>query len=416
MPAAKRSRFDDGALSVEEARSRIMAQFTPVRECERLALRQALGRVLGQDVVAPMDVPAHANSAMDGYALRGADLPPEGEATLGLAGEVTAGHPFGGEVLPGTCVRIMTGGLIPQGADTVVAQEHVRVQDGQVVVGSRHKPGQHVRLAGEDLKRGATVLAAGHRLSAADLGVLASLGFPELGVLRQLRVAFFSTGDELRSLGQPLQPGEVYDSNRYTLYGMIQRCGAVPVDLGVVQDQPEALASAFEDAARQADAVITTGGVSVGVADHIKTVLSRVGQIAFWKVNMKPGRPMAVGQLNHGACFFGLPGNPVAAMVTFYQVVQPVLEYLSGTTPTAPIFITARAATALRKISGRREFQRGVVSWDAQGQATVRLAAAQGAGILRSMSQANCFIVLPEEGGPVAVGAPVRVQLFAGWV
>lgn len=414
--STRKNRFDDGALSVEDARARVMAQFTPVRQRERLALRQALGRILGQDIVAPVDVPAHANSAMDGYALRGTDLPGQGEAALQLVGRVMAGHPLGGEVQPGTCVRIMTGGVIPQGADTVVAQEHVRRQGDQVMIGPGHKPGQHVRHAGEDLSCGALVLQAGHRLMPADIGLIASLGFPEVSVLRQLRVAFFSTGDELRSLGQPLQPGDVYDSNRYTLHGMIRRCGAIPIDLGVVEDLPDALEQALDDAARQADVVITTGGVSVGAADHIKTVLSRVGQVGFWKVNMKPGRPMAVGRLKRDACFFGLPGNPVAAMVTFHQVVQPVLDYLSGTTPPTPVFLTARATSALRKIGGRREFQRGIVQWDEHGQATVQPAAAQGAGILRSMSQANCFIVLPEEGGPVAAGEPVRVQLFAGLV
>lgn len=414
--ARKHTRFDDGALSVEEARARIMAQITPIRARERLALRAALGRVLGQDVVAPTDVPPHANSAMDGYALRSADLPAVGETALQLAGEVLAGHPFAGAVPPGTCVRIMTGGVIPEGADTVIAQERTRRADDRVVIGAGHQAGEHVRLAGEDLNRGATALAAGQRLTPADLGIIASLGYPEVAVLRRPRVAFFSTGDELRSLGRALQVGEIYDSNRYTLHGMIRRCGAIPLDMGVVEDAQGALEQALQDAAAQADAVITTGGVSVGTADHIKTVLARMGQVDFWKVNMKPGRPMAVGQLHGGTHLFGLPGNPVAAMVTFYQVVRPVLEHLAGATPAPDLFLTARTMEALPKSKGRREFQRGILEWDAQGQAKVRRTGTQGAGVLHSMSRANCFIVLPEESGSVAAGALVRVQPFAAFV
>ncbi len=404
------------ALSLEEARERIIARLTPVATIERVALRQALGRVLGEDVISSLQVPAHTNSAMDGYAVRSADLPASGEVTLRLIGDAFAGHPFSGEVGAGECVRIMTGGVLPRGADTIVIQEDVSREAGGVRIGTGHRPGQHVREAGEDLSVGARVLTAGHRLTAADLGLIASLGIAEVGVYRTLRVAFFSTGDELRSLGEPLGEGDIYDSNRYTLHGMLTRFGADVLDLGVVRDEPAALRAAFERAGADADVVMTSGGVSVGAADHVRDVLGEVGEVGFWKINMKPGKPVAFGRLNAGAVFFGLPGNPVSTMVTYYQVVQPALDHLAGAEPRVRMSLAVRVSERLRKVRGRREFQRGCLETGKDGELTVRSAAPQGSGILRSMSVANCFIVLPEDSGAVEAGERVQVEPFAGLI
>ncbi|HET7570651.1 MAG TPA: gephyrin-like molybdotransferase Glp [Gammaproteobacteria bacterium] len=402
------------ALSLDDARERILAQLTPIAMTERVAIRRALDRVLAEHVVSRLNVPAHTNSAMDGYAVRAADLPASGQIALRLVGDAFAGKPFAGEVHVGECVRIMTGGVVPRGADTIVIQEDVQRQGGEVVIGAGHRAGQHVRKAGEDLAAGATVLAAGRRVTAADLGLFASLGIGEVNVRRRLRVAFLSTGDELRSLGEPLGEGDVYDSNRYTLYGMLTHFGADILDLGVVPDSPGALRAAFERAGADADVVITSGGVSVGAADHVRDVLAEVGEVGFWKVNMKPGKPIAFGRLHGGATFFGLPGNPVSAMVTYYQLVQPALDYLAGAQPRVPVVMMARAGEDLRKSSGRREFQRGRLEWDEDDEPVVYSAAPQGSGILRSMSLADCFIVLSENSGPVKAGERVRVELFAG--
>lgn len=402
--------------SLEDARARMLAQLAPVALLERVAIRDALDRVLGEDVVSHVAVPAHTNSAMDGYAVRGSDLPASGEASLHVIGQSFAGHPFADVVGAGECVRIMTGAVMPRGTDTVVIQEDVRREGDAAHIGTGHRVGQHVRQAGEDIADGATVLAAGRRIRVADLGLLASIGRVEVPVRRRLRVAFFSTGDELRSLGEPLGEGEIRDSNRYTLYGMLRHFGADTLDLGVVRDDARALREAFERAGADADVVITSGGVSVGAADYVRTVLAEVGEIGFWKVNMKPGKPIAFGRLNAGATFFGLPGNPVSAMVTFYQVVLPALDRLAGAEPRESLALMVRAGTALKKGSSRREFQRGCLETGADGELSVRSAAPQGSGILHSMSRANCFIVLPEDSGPVEAGQMVRVEPFAGWM
>ena len=402
--------------SLEDARARMLVQLEPVTMLERVAVRDALDRVLGADVVSPVAVPAHTNSAMDGYAVRGTDLPADGKAHLRMIGQSFAGHPFAGTVGAGECVRIMTGAVMPRASDTVVIQEDVERDGDTVRIGTGHRVGQHVRQAGEDIAQGATVLAAGRRIRVADVGLLASIGQVEVPVRRRLRVAFFSTGDELRSLGEPLGEGEIYDSNRYTLYGMLRHFGADTLDLGVVRDEPQALRAAFERAGAEADVVITSGGVSVGAADYIREVLAAVGEIGFWKVNMKPGKPIAFGRLHAGATFFGLPGNPVSAMVPFHQVVLPALDRLAGAAPRTPLALMVRASTALKKGSNRREFQRGYLETGADGALRVRSAAAQGSGILHSMSRANCFIVLPEDGGPVEAGQMVRVEPFTEWM
>src|ERR1039458_187542 len=327
--------YDPEALAVDKARAVVRAFLTPVTTNERVAVRAGLGRVLGEDIVSTLDVPAHDNSAMDGYALRHADLAPDAETVLHLAGSAFAGRQFDGSVGKGECARIMTGAVMPKGTDTVVIQELARADGDSVRIPAGQKQGQNRRLAGEDLAAGKAVLQAGRPLGPAELGLLASLGLAEVTVRRRLRVAFFSTGDELCSVGTRLAEGEVYDSNRYTLYGMLSRLGCDIIDMGVVRDDPASLERSLKAAAADADAIITSGGVSVGEADFIRELLGKLGEVVFWKIAMKPGRPMAFGRIAHAgneAHFFGLPGNPVAVMVTFYQFVRDALLALSGRT------------------------------------------------------------------------------------
>jgi molybdopterin molybdotransferase len=407
--------FDEAAVTCATALDRILAAVAPVAGCERLALRAALDRILAAPVVAPADVPQAANSAMDGFALRGSELPPTGERRFPIAGVAYAGRPYAGTPPAGTVVRVMTGAVLPAGTDTVVIQEHA-LQDGDaVVIGAGHRPGQHVRAAGEDLRQGEEALPVGHRVTPADLGLIASLGIGEITVHRRVRVACFSTGDELRSIGEPLEPGTIYDSNRYTLHGMLARAGVDILDLGVVRDHPEDLERALREAAGMADAVLSSGGVSIGAADHIKDVLARIGEVRLWKVALKPGRPLAFGRIG-AAHFFGLPGNPVSVMVTFYQFVRPALLRMAGTAPRPLLTVPARTTATLRKRPGRAEFQRGRLSTDAAGALLVTPTGAQGSGMLHSMSQADCFIVLPLESGDVPAGSMVGVQPFHGFV
>ena len=403
-------------LGVEEARRRILDEVAPVRGTERLALRSALGRVLAADVRSPIDVPGHTNSAVDGYALAGTELPADGEREFRVIGTAWAGRPFEGAVSRGECVRIMTGAPLPAGADTVIMQEHVAAQAERVRIGVGHKPGENVRAAGEDLAKDQVALTAGKRLTPAELGLLASIGFPEVTVHRRLRVAFFSTGDELRSLGEPLGPGEIYDSNRYTLHGMLARLGVEILDLGVVRDRRDDVRAAFAEASTIADAIVTSGGVSVGEADYVKETLDALGRVSFWQIAMKPGRPLAFGRVGDAA-FFGLPGNPVSVMVTFYQFVQPALRRMAGERGVgAPLTFRARCASRFKKRPGRTEFQRAIAEHDADGELIVRGVGEQGSGILRSMSLANCFAILPHDAGDVQPGALVEVQPFAGLV
>ncbi|HEY6821455.1 MAG TPA: gephyrin-like molybdotransferase Glp [Burkholderiales bacterium] len=402
--------YDPDALHVDKARAAIRACITPVAEVEKVSIREALGRVLAQDVVPAINVPAHDNSAMDGYAVRFADL--SGETSLLEIGTALAGKPFRGNLSAGQCVRVMTGGVMPQGADTVVIQEIVRREGERIFVPPGQKKGQNVRYAGEDLRTGVPVLQPGKILRPAELGLVASLGIGQIQVKRRLRVAFFATGDELASIGTPLKAGEIYDSNRYTVHGMLARLGVEIFDLGVVRDDPGALESALLKAASMADVIVTTGGVSVGEADFVKQLMARLGEVLFWKIAMRPGRPMAFGKIDD-AYLFGLPGNPVAVMVTFYQFVRDALLHLSGATGFEPPMAQAIAAEKLRKVPGRTEYQRGVVFLEG-GQWKARTTGQQGSGVLRSMSEANCFIVLEHERANVAAGEPVQVQLFEG--
>ncbi|MBP5996859.1 MAG: molybdopterin molybdotransferase MoeA [Azonexus sp.] len=404
---------ENRALSAAEARDRMLAEVTPITGREFVAVRSALGRILAADIIAPHDVPAHDNSAMDGYAVHFASLAADGETRLSVVGTAFAGNAFSGLVGKGQAVRIMTGAVLPAGADTVVVQEVTRVEDGVVFVPAGQKLGQNTRRAGEDLARGAVALAAGKKVGAAELGLIASLGIAEVEVRRRLRVAFFSTGDELASLGTPLAPGQIYDSNRYTLHALLTQLGADLVDLGVVPDVPEALEATLKEAAQVADAIITTGGVSVGEADFVREILARLGEVKFWKLNIKPGRPMAFGKVGK-AWLFGLPGNPVAVMVSYTQFALDALLRLAGRDPLPerPL-LTVLAANAIRKQPGRREYLRGTVA-AVDGRWQVKTTGNQGSGVLRSMSEANCFVVLPEDCAGVQPGDAVQVQLFAG--
>ncbi len=403
------------ALSVEEARQSIISALNPIRGWESVAIRDALGRVLAKDVVAPHNVPAHDNSAMDGYALSSADCAGEDTSTLKVVGTALAGNAFSGQIGEGQAVRIMTGAMVPRGADCIVPQEFATATGDSVTINGRLKAGQNIRRAGEDLTKDAPALKAGTRVGPAELGLIASLGVAEVTVVRRLRVAFFSTGDEVASIGKPLAPGQIYDSNRYTLYGVLTRLGCDLIDMGVIPDRPEAIEAAFTDAASTADVILTSGGVSVGEADFIKEMVNRLGKVDFWKLNIKPGRPMAFGRIGD-TWLFGLPGNPVAVMVTFYQFVQDALLALMGVTPlpdrpTHP----ARCLTDIRKMPGRREYVRAVLRQEA-GESVVSPTGAQGSGVLSSMSDANCFIVLPESRDSVAAGETVDIQLFEGLV
>jgi molybdopterin molybdotransferase len=404
---------DPQSLPVDLAWQRILTDIQPVQGSERVSVRQALDRVLAQDVHSPLNVPAHDNSAMDGYALRGAELPSQGTREFQLVGTALAGQPFTGRVGAGQCIRIMTGAPIPAGADTVIMQEKTEVAGERVRIGADNKPGQNVRCAGEDLALGQRALAAGQRIGPAELGLLGSLGLVEVSVVRRLRVAFFSTGDELRSAGSVLEDGQIFDSNRYTLFGVLQRLGVELTDMGVVADDPEALERTFTEAASFADAIISSGGVSVGEADYVKQILGRLGAVNFWKIAMRPGRPLAFGRVGK-AYFFGMPGNPVSVVATWYQFVQPALRHLMGQTLHKPLSFRVRTAETLRKRPGRTEFQRGILLRDDSGELVVRTTGSQGSGILSSVSQANCFIVIPHDSGRVAAGEYVEVQPFEG--
>ncbi len=406
-------------ISVDDARTTIARALQPITGDEPVALQAALGRVLAADVLSPIDVPAHDNSAMDGYAFAGAALQPGQATQLRSVATVYAGMPFGGTVGPGECVRIMTGAVMPPGLDTVVPLELCRMQDAQVFIEPQViRPGENRRKQGEDLAKGKPALRAGRVLRPADIGLAASLGLQTLNVRRRLRVALFSTGDEVVAPGQPLPPGCIYDSNRFALTAALQRLNVDVIDLGLVKDDRSALQATLDLAVQQADVVLTSGGVSAGDADYTRDVLAQMGAVAFWKVAMRPGRPFAFGPLNgpqqQRSWLFGLPGNPVAALVTFYVFAHDALLQLAGATHEPLPQLQARSVAAIRKRPGRTEFQRGRVTRAADGAWEVQLAGSQGAGVLRSMSEANALVVLGHHQGSVAAGEPVTVWLFDG--
>ena len=399
-------------LTCEEARNALVKENNPITSFETVPIRSSLNRILHEDMLCPVNVPNHTNSAMDGYAIQFSEVINHEKTSYELKGSAFAGRPFGHPIAGNTAVKIMTGAAMPEGADTVIILEDAEEKNNQITFKGIAKKGQNVRLAGEDLKAGQVFLEAGRRLTASDIGLIASVGISEVRVRRKVKVAFFSTGDELKSLGESLNVGEIYDSNRYTLYGLLKDFGAEIQDLGVVKDNPSELRKTLLGASKNNDAVITSGGVSVGEADHIKSVLASIGKINFWKILMKPGRPLAFGKIGESS-FFGLPGNPVSVMITFMQFVQPALSKIAGETRRSPIEITARSTYRIRKSPGRTEFQRGILSFDENGNAIVSPLTAQGSGILSSMTEANALIHLPEECGEIEVGAMVRVQPFS---
>ena len=390
----------------------LLEQVSPVSDTEVVLLPHALGRVLAEDLASCIDLPPFDNSSMDGYAFRFVDLNTQTNRTsLRLIGSSFAGHGFQGEAKPNTCVRIMTGAPLPVGYDTVQMQEEAEV-DGEIVhIRHPKAQGANVRCRGEELTQGTKVLNAGIQIGAAELGVLATIGASQVRVYRQLKVAFFSTGDELRPVGSELAPGQIYDSNRYSIQGLLKRANVEWLDLGVIADDPEAIRQAFRHAASQADMVLTSGGVSVGEADFTKQVLDEEGQITFWKLAIKPGKPFAMGKIGK-AVFCGLPGNPVSSMVTFYKLVWPILQKMQGLTPVAPLMLNATLSTPIRKSPGRVEYQRGILSRNAQGELEVAITGSQGSGMLTSMSLANCFVLLEQFQGDTAAGTQVTVEPF----
>jgi len=424
------------ALPVEKAREAIAdlvkelleeAQKQTPLTFELTPLDQSINRILGSDLLSPIDVPAADNSAMDGYAFDGACLKDDGDlARLQIVGTAFAGKPFDKVVSSGQCVKIMTGALMPAGCDTVIPQELIIESSNNVATIEFEKKllkaGDNRRLRGEDLQKGKAAVSAGRILRPSDLGLAASLGIKELPLRPQLKVAILSSGDELRPLGEPLSTGTIYDSNRYSLIGLLNRLNLKIIDCGIVRDDPASLKKAFCDAAKQADVLISSGGVSVGEADYTKQIMQELGDVGFWKIAMRPGRPMAFGTLKpvdgqanrKRTLFFGLPGNPVAVMVTFYQFVQSALLALNGASQTEPTLMQAIAQAPIRKKAGRTEFQRAILGRNKDGRPTVRLTGSQGAGILRSMSEANCFVILNHEQGNVSAGEWVDVALFEG--
>jgi molybdopterin molybdotransferase len=416
--AAELQGYDPQALSAAAVNDFLSRLVDPVTETEELPLFEALDRVLARDVISPVSVPPHDNSAMDGYAFAGYQLRPDAPLTLQSVGTALAGKAWQGQVGPGQCVRIMTGAIMPAGLDTVVPQEFVQ-QSGETITipAGLLQTGDNRRFKGEDVMQGQPALRAGTRLSPAALGLAASLGIPMVTVRRRLKVAYFSTGDEILSLGEAPREGAVYDSNRYTVFGLLTRLGIEVLDYGVVGDEPQKLEATFRRAAAEADAIITSGGVSVGEADHTKTMMKQLGDVAFWRIAMRPGRPMAVGHIasdQRPCVLFGLPGNPVAVMVTFLAFVRPALLRMMGSNAAPTPLLRARSLEPMRKKPGRTEYQRGIVSTTAEGTLQVRTTGNQGSGVLSSMVQANGLIVLHHQQGNVAVGDEVDVMMFEG--
>ncbi len=402
--------YDPNAMSVAKAKAWITNFLKPIDQKETIHIKDALNRVVAEPVIATMNVPNHDNSAMDGYAMNIDLLPDHGPFKLKVTGKLFAGNPLEGN-LEGA-LRIMTGATIPYGLNAVIPQEHVELNEGVITFKTKPQANKNIRRAGEDIKTGQTILKNGRSIEPCDLGLLASLGIDSIKVYRKIKVAFFSTGDEIISLGNPLLPGQVYDSNRYSLIGLLKRLGVEAFDLGVIPDDKKIIEDTLKKASDIADIVITTGGVSVGEADYMKDILKKIGEILFWKISMKPGKPLAYGKI--GQChYFGLPGNPVSTMVTFYQFVREAVLTLSGQTPIPKIpIIKAKLLGPLKKIPGRTEFQRGTYEQDDQGTFKVSPLKDQGSGILRSMSEANCFILLHEDTAHLEKDMWVDIQLF----
>jgi molybdopterin molybdotransferase len=402
--------YDPNSMPVEQARQLIKKFLAPVSEVETVKVYEAFHRTLAIDLLSPMNVPPHDYSSMDGYAVRHIDLTGSSNK-LKKIGSSFAGHAFDGKVGAGECVRIMTGATIPDGCDCVVMQEHAKAEGDTIEIGAGYKRGQNIRLVGEDIKQGAVVLARGQMIRPVEMGLLSSLGFNEISVYRKLKIAIFSTGDELIQPGNALASGQIYDSNRFTLIGLLTELGAEIIDMGNIHDDKESIRAALLTASKSADVIITSGGASVGEADFIKQLLDEIGEVVFWKLAMKPGRPLAYGKIGK-AHFFGLPGNPVAVMVTFLQFVRNALWELMGQHHKAAFGFQAICTTPIKKAAGRTEFQRGILTEGDDGIWLVQTTGEQSSGILSSMSRANCFIVLPVEQGNVEKGSVVQIQLF----
>ncbi len=399
-----------GLLSLDEALEKLLEKPVAITDTLSIPLHNAAGYILSEHITSPLNVPPFDNSAMDGYGVRYTDL--NTQSSLPIAGKAFAGVPFEGELPQGQCVRIMTGAMIPAGVDTVIMQEETQVTDNGILFPHPAKLGQNIRRIGEDIKQNDIVLPAGTKLSTAQLPLIASLGIANINVYRKLKVAVFSTGDELQTIGQPLKAGQIYDTNRFAVRLMLEKLDCDVLDLGVIPDSPEKLRETFKTADAQADLVISSGGVSVGEADYTKQILDEIGEIGFWKLAIKPGKPFAFGHL-HNAWFCGLPGNPVSATVTFYQLVQPLIARLSGFSQwRAPQRFHAKTCSPLKKSAGRLDFQRGIASINENGEWQVTTSGHQGSHVYSSFSVANCFIVLERERGKVAAGETVTIELF----
>ena len=409
--------YDPQALSAQDVLKFLTQLVTAVAETEEVEIFQSLGRIVAKDVISPIDVPPHDNSAMDGFAFKGQQLSSAENITLKVVGTALAGKAWQGQVKPGECVKIMTGAIMPDGLDTVIPQELCQSVTPESIQFASHilKTGDNRRLRGEDIAKGKPALKQGARITPAAAGLLASLGLPKVSVYRTLQVAYFSTGDEILSLGEALREGAVYDSNRYTIAGLLKDLGCQMIDMGVVKDDPQLLENAFTKAAEHADAIITSGGVSVGEADFTKAMMKKLGDVVFWKIAMRPGRPMAVGRItqsHRSAVLFGLPGNPVAVMVTFLAFVKPALLQMMGSTVSPTPLMRARTQEVLRKKPGRTEYQRGIVTRNADGELEVITTGNQGSGVLSSMVQANALIVLQHTQSTAQVGDWVDVLML----
>lgn len=429
-PVNANQEFQSDFLSVTEARNAISTLIQDIQlqakrsdAMERLPLKQCLGRILANDILSPINVPANDNSAMDGFAFNSKELKTNREQIhLRIVGTVYAGQTSVPPTQASECIKIMTGAMMPPDCDTVIPQEFTQLSDEGLITFAKDtvRAGENRRLRGEDLQAGKPAIQQGRILKASDIGLAASLGIAELGVYQRIKVAILSSGDELCDMSEPLVPGKIYDSNRFSLHACLSRLGFEIMDCGIVRDTPEDLRHAFTSASQKADVIISSGGVSVGEADFTKQIMDELGEVGFWKIAMRPGRPMAFGSLKpispktSPTVFFGLPGNPVAVMVTFYQFVRNALLQLNGALKPEIPLVLVQSAEAIRKKSGRTEFQRGVLFRNSEGKLFVKSTGSQGAGILRSMSEANCFMILHHDQGNIAPGDWVDVEIFDG--
>jgi len=402
-----------GLLTLEQARTKMLESITPITETVNVATMESYGYVLAEDIHSPVDVPNYKNSAMDGYAIKASDIPKTGSKPFKLVGTSWAGKPFDGKVNSNECIRIMTGAKLSDDTDTVIMQEHIEKEADNITISTGHKAEQNVRYAGEDIKKGALVLSRGKLIKAAEMGLIASLGFAKVKVVRKLKISFFSTGDELRGVGETLEDGQIFDSNRYTIFGMLQKLNVQINDMGVIPDDREKIETAFLTAADQSDVIITSGGVSVGDADYVKETLEKLGQINFWKLAMKPGKPLAFGKVKE-AIFLGLPGNPVSVMATYYQLGLPAIQHLSGNQNYTQVIAKALTTEPFYKRPGRLDFQRAIFSYDNNGELVVKGVGMQASHILSGMSLANCFAIIPAESGTVNAGETIEIQPFDG--